>query len=179
MSRAGDITLGREGRTAAAAALSRDTGQLKRAAFLLTAGAVLFLLGFVPMWLSARERSEQRDAARRELRIARLENSLAFAAVSARRGQYELARRAASDFFTALRQEMDSAGESALTPDGRPAVRGLLERRDETITLLARNDPASAERLSDLYVAYLSVTGRMRQQDQNTAPEKVLIIPSS
>ena len=34
------------------------------------------------------------------------------------------------------------------------AAAPLLERRDEIITLLARSDPASAERLSGLYVSY-------------------------
>lgn len=177
MSKAMDITLGREG--AATKALGWDAGRLKRAAYFVSAGALLFLLGFVPAWLGARERSGQRDEARRELRLARLENSLAFAAVSARRGHYEPARRAASDFFTALRQEVDAADETALTPEGRAGVERLLDRRDETITLLARGDPSSAERLADLYVAYLGGTGRMRQHDRNTAPEKVSVIPDN
>ena len=33
----------------------------------------------------------------------------------------------------------------------------LFAGRDEIITLLARSDPASADRLSDLYVAYRKV----------------------
>ena len=160
-------------------ALNRDSGRLKRAGLLLAAGAFIFLLGFIPMWLSAKEQSEEREAARRELRLARLENSLAYAAITARDGHYEPARRAAHDFFTALRQEVDSATESALTPDRRSSVERLLEKRDETITLLARNDPASADRLSDLYVAYLSGTGRTLRRDQGTVPEKVSVIPGS
>jgi hypothetical protein len=33
----------------------------------------------------------------------------------------------------------------------------LFSGRDELITLLARNDPASADRLSDLFVAYRKI----------------------
>ena len=45
---------------------------LSRAGLYAGAGVVLFLLGFVPMWLNARARSEERNAARRELRLARM-----------------------------------------------------------------------------------------------------------
>jgi hypothetical protein len=35
----------------------------------------VFLLGLIPMWLTARERAKERDAARRELCLSRMENS--------------------------------------------------------------------------------------------------------
>jgi hypothetical protein len=38
-------------------------------------------------------------------------------------------------------------------------VEQLFAGRDEIITLLARNDPASADRMSDLYVAYRKAVG--------------------
>jgi hypothetical protein len=92
---------------------------------------VVFLLGLVPMWLKARE-----------------------AVIDARRGEYETARQTASDFFTTLRSELDAGSESPLNPRQREAAAPLLNQRDPIITLLARGDPASAERLSDLYVSY-------------------------
>ena len=150
---------------------------LRRVGILAGAGVVIFLLGFLPAWLTAGERAEERDAARRELRLARLENALGFAAVYARRGQYEPARQATSDFFTALRQEVDLGAESALTKQQRDGLAGLLARRDETITLLARADPASAERLSDLYAAYLEGAGAAHQRVQSVGPEKVSVLP--
>ncbi|HLM56185.1 MAG TPA: hypothetical protein VK422_08630 [Pyrinomonadaceae bacterium] len=72
----------------------------------------------------------------------------------ARRGEYETARQTASDFFTALRTELDADDDSPFSPRQREAAGPLLDRRDAIITLLARSDPASAERLSDLYVSY-------------------------
>lgn len=119
-------------------------------------GAVLvtvFLLGFGPMWLVARERAGERDGAYRQLRIIEIENALAAAAIYARRGDYEPARQAASTFFTSLRSEVDNA-DSVFTEAQRQKLQPLLEPRDQMITLLARTDPAAAERLADLYMSY-------------------------
>ena len=129
-------------------------GTLKRVGIYLAAALAIFLLGLTPMWLKARGAAAQRDAARRELRLSQSQVMLASAAIDARRGEYETARQTASDFFTALRTELDAGRESPLTARQREATAPLLERRDEIITLLARGDPASAERLSDLYVTY-------------------------
>jgi hypothetical protein len=106
------------------------------------------------MWLKVRGAAAQRDAARRELRLSQTQVTLASAAIDARRGEYETARQTASDFFTALRTELDAGEDSPFSPRQREAATPLLERRDDIITLLARSDPASAERLSDLYVSY-------------------------
>lgn len=117
---------------------------------------VVFLLGLVPMWLSAREATSQRDAAQASLRLSHLQTRLATAAINARRGEYELARTTLSDFFTELRAEVARpAAESALTKSQRTAAKPILEQRDELITLLARSDPAAADRLSGLYLNYL------------------------
>jgi hypothetical protein len=132
------------------------TGIVRRVGIYLGVALVIFLLGLVPMWLRAREHAAQRDAAQRELRVSRMQNTLASAIVDAQRGEYEPARQAASDFFTALREQVDTpAGEdAALTPAQRDQLRPLHAQRDEVITLLARSDPASSARLLDLYVAF-------------------------
>jgi hypothetical protein len=115
---------------------------------------VVFLLGFVPMWLKSRECSSSLSDAEHQLNLARIQNALASAVIDARRGDYEPARQAASNFFTSLRAETDRRDESALSQAQRDGVQPLFTRRDEIITLLARSDPASADRLSDLYVSY-------------------------
>jgi len=120
------------------------------------AGVLLavFLLGLIPMWLTARESASQLAEARRELKLLQIQNALASAAVDARRAEYESARQAASDFFVTLRAEMDRGNDSALTQAQRDRVTQLFAQRDELITLLARSDPVSADRLSDLYISY-------------------------
>ena len=115
---------------------------------------VVFLLGLAPMWMKAREAASQRDAARRELRLSQTQGALASAAIDASRGEYETARQTVGDFFTPLRGELDAGEESPLDARQRESVAPLLQKRDDIITLLARSDPAAAERLSDLYVSY-------------------------
>ncbi|HUE85715.1 MAG TPA: hypothetical protein VMO26_06520 [Vicinamibacterales bacterium] len=135
-------------------------GQLKRLGGYAAVLLVVFLLGFVPMWLQARSRANERDAAHQALRLAQLENTLAAAAIQARRGDYEPAREAASTFYTNLTAELDRM-PSVFTPAQRERMLALLADRDQLITLLARADPAVAERLADAYVSYRETMGTL------------------
>lgn len=51
----------------------RDGGPLRRVAIYAAVLVGVFLLGLVPMWLSARGRAAERDEARRELRLCRIQ----------------------------------------------------------------------------------------------------------
>lgn len=119
-----------------------------------------FLLGFAPVWLKYRECSASLSEAEQQLSLARRQNTLGSAVIDARRGDYEPARQAASDFFTSLRTETDRGNESALSQAQREGVQALFNQRDEIITLLARSDPAALDRLSDLYVSYREIMNR-------------------
>jgi hypothetical protein len=125
------------------------------------AGVLLlgFLLGFVPMWVKARASAARLADAERRLTLVGTQADLASAAVDARRGDYEPARQAVSRFFTSLRAEIDKGETSNFTESQRAGAQSLFAGRDEIITLLARSDPASADRLSDLYVAYRRALG--------------------
>jgi len=118
---------------------------------------LVFLIGFVPMWLKVRGYASELAIARSELSLLRLQNTLASATIDARRGDYEPARQAASNFFTSLRAEADKGADSALTDSQKQSLQSLFTGRDEVITLLARSDPASADRLADLYASYRKV----------------------
>jgi hypothetical protein len=124
--------------------------------FIIYAGVllVIFLLGFVPMWLKARSATTSLGEREHQLMLVRMQNNLASAVIDARRGDYEPARQRASEFFTSVRAEIDKGDTSNFTQAQRHAMEPLFAGRDEIITLLARSDPASADRLSDLYVAY-------------------------
>lgn len=115
-----------------------------------------FLLGFLPAWLSARNYETERDALQKTLRPSVQQNNLATATIYAQRGEYEQARQQTSDFFSDLRAEIDHE-ESAYSPQQREAVQAILAQRDETITLLARDEQAAADRLTDLYFAFIDV----------------------
>ena len=137
---------------------SRRASPLRRIGIYALIIVVVFMLGLVPMWLAARSRARERDDARRELRLSELENDLSSAVINARRGEYEPARQATSSFFTSLRAQCDTSTEpSDLTPAHCEKLRPVLDQRDELITLLARSDPASADRLADLFVAYRKI----------------------
>ena len=117
----------------------------------------VFLLGLIPMWLKARETASRLADAEHQLTLLKMQNSLASAVISSRRGDYEPARQATSQFFTALRAEVDKGSASSMTQAQKDGVQPLFAGRDEIITLLARGDPAASDRLSDLYVAYRKI----------------------
>lgn len=116
--------------------------------------ALVFLLGFVPTCVVARRRGAERDTAQAALRISNMQNSLGNAMVDARAGNYELARQATSDFFTKLGGEIEQGRNSIFNSAQETKLRTLLEQRDATITLLARNDPYSPDQLTKLYNQY-------------------------
>lgn len=118
---------------------------------------VVFLLGFVPMWLRARERAKSLAVAEQQLALFTMQINLASAVIASRRGDYEPARQAASQFFISLGSEVDKGSASNLSQAQRDGVQPLFAGRDEIITLLARGDPAAGDRLSDLYVAYRKI----------------------
>jgi hypothetical protein len=127
--------------------------RVQRVATIATIAFFAFVLGFVPMWLTARTRGGERDAAQQSLRLARIENSLAAAAILARLGEHEPARVAASAFFTDLQAEADRA-DSGFAAASRGALDAILAERDALITLLARGEAGAAERLAMTYIAY-------------------------
>lgn len=113
-----------------------------------------FLVGFVPMWLRARQRTSERDQALQKLQTTELKDQLSAAALDARRGQYEIARQELSAFFTSLDTVMSRKSDPDITPERLKSLQPMFSQRDNLITLLARNDPASADRLSDLDLAF-------------------------
>jgi hypothetical protein len=136
------------------------TSSVRRVSIYAGVLLVVFLLGFVPIWLKSRECSNRLTQVEHQLGIALIENTLASAVINARRGDYESARQAASLFFNSLRAETDKGDDSAFSQAQRDGMRPLFIPRDEIITLLARSEPASADRLSELYVSYRRIMKR-------------------
>jgi hypothetical protein len=118
---------------------------------------VVFLLGFVPMWLKARAAGNRLAETERYLTLARIQNNLGSAVIDARRGEYEPARQAVSQFFTTAQAEIAKGDSSSYTQAQREQLQPVLGGRDELITLLARSDAAAADRLTNLFVAYRKI----------------------
>jgi hypothetical protein len=137
----------------------------KRIGTIAIVGLAAFLVGLIPMWLSYRSVQSELRSAQIQMRPLNLRNDLATAAIRAGRGEYEAARQLASNFFTSLRSESQLAEGPYAGEGQREPVNRILEQRDETITLLARNDPAAAARLVDIYYELLLIS------DANTQDE--------
>ena len=136
---------------------TKSTSAMQRYAIYAGVLLIVFLLGLIPMWLKSRTVASNLAEAERQLVLCKVQNDLASAVIDARRGDYEPARQAVSRFFTSLRADMDKGNSSSYTEAQRNSLQPLFAGRDELITLLARNDPASADRLSDLFVAYRKI----------------------
>lgn len=117
------------------------------------------LLGLVPAGIGWYRVRGERNTLQQQLRWANLELDLAAAAVLARHGDYAGARDAASRFFSDAQVELDTRGDT-LTPGHRAHLQSVLVERDAIITLLARGDPAGAERATTMYVAYRAAVPR-------------------
>jgi hypothetical protein len=135
----------------------KSTSVMRRYIIYVAVLVIVFLLGLVPMWLKAWTAKNSLTEAEHELALCKMHGDLASAVIDARRGDYEPARQTLSRFFTSLSAETAKGQSSNYTEAQRNSLPPLLARRDELITLLARNDPASADRLSDLFVAYRKI----------------------
>lgn len=130
---------------------------------LLTGIAVAFLVGFVWQLLRAEGLESELAQAREEVALARLEGTLGAAVIEAQRGNFEVARRLSSDFFTELQEQVD---QGVVGPAGD--IGAVLERRDAAITFLSRGDPEARDLLQRAFVMYRVAVG---------GPERAIPVP--
>ncbi len=135
---------------------------------------MVFLAGFIPMWLQKRDVSKELDATRKELHKSEIKGLLTTAIVESKRGEYEPARKDTSEFFTRLDDEIKKGDESALTNGERDNLNSIFDSRDSTITMLAQRDQASTERLTDIYVNYQKALGQTLPASPTTDASPVL-----
>jgi len=120
----------------------------------------VFLVGFVPMWLKSSRLNGELFRAERTGRLQQIQIAFADAALDARRGDYEPARQGLGNFFTLVNTELDRGIGSALPTSASEGLKPLLAQRDDLITLLARGDPASAERMATAYAEFRKTLGK-------------------
>jgi hypothetical protein len=111
------------------------------------------LIGLLPAGVRLIQTQRERDSLQKQLEAARLEMNLASAALMARHGDYTAARDAASQFFSDARRAADG-GDGSLSAAQVAYLQSALAERDALISLLARGDPAAAERWTAMYVAH-------------------------
>ena len=128
---------------------------LARVALAAIAG---FLVGFGWQYVGARGLERRLSDTTRDLQLARTEAMLAVAVTDAQRGDFERARRQASDFYTQAQRSVTAAkvaaGRNANLPAAEEALRRVLQERDATIALLSRSDSAGSTALARQLTAY-------------------------
>jgi hypothetical protein len=92
--------------------------------------------------------------------------TFANATLDARRGEYEAARQGMATFFSLVTAEMNRGIGSVLPASAAEALKPLLVQRDDLITLLARGDAASAERLAAAYTDFRKAISSPAEQAQ-------------
>ncbi|MGH7502637.1 MAG: hypothetical protein ACREL7_12890 [Longimicrobiales bacterium] len=134
----------------------------KRVVLLFAVFALLaFGIGAGWQFTQARAARAERDAAQqqvaqleRETAVHRAEGALAAATIATQLGSFERGRVFASEFFTALQENADTASSLA-----DPQVQSFLALRDQTITALSRAEPGTAVELARMFVRFRSATG--------------------
>jgi hypothetical protein len=130
------------------------TPQMRTTLIALAAAVVAFGAGSLWQYSRARPGVERLQVAERDLELQRLEATLGAATIEAYRGSYEIARQLASDFFTRLQTQHQTA-----EPAQQQALQELLGPRDLIITALSRADPQAASMLAQLFTRYRIALG--------------------
>ena len=120
---------------------------------------IAFMLGFIPMWIKASNAAKEHENTKQLLGRSEISNLISKAIVDARRGEYETARQSTSDFYTKLNTEIESADNTSYSASEETNLKAVFTDRDAIITMLAQRDPASVERLSDIYLSYRQALG--------------------
>ena len=132
---------------------------------------IAFLLGFIPMWMKANDCADQNEITQKALTRSEISNLAATAIVDSRRGEYESARQNTSEFFTKLDAQVEKGESGAYPVVQNEKFKSVFTDRDAIITLLAQRDPASVERLTDIYLIYRQSVG---ETVTKTAPPTTL-----
>jgi ribosomal protein L19E len=144
--------------------------KLVRWAIFAAALLIAFLVGFVPMWMKASDQAAEHEVTKKALTRSDIGNLIARSVVEARRGEYESARQSTSDFFTRLNAEIEKGEGGAYPAEQNDKLRAVFTDRDAVITLLARRDPASVERLNDIYLIYRQAIGETVSRTESQPP---------
>ncbi|MCW5961213.1 MAG: hypothetical protein KIS76_13700 [Pyrinomonadaceae bacterium] len=135
----------------------QSDGGNKTVKYLILAGVILaaFLVGLIPATMSKWSAQQDLSAAQTKLRNSEVKVLLLSAIVESKRGEYENARQAASSFYTRLSEEQKSERERSFLSEQEIArLEPVFAERDAIITMLAQRDPASVERLTDIYLKF-------------------------
>lgn len=148
------------------------SGKIVKLAVICAVVIIAFLVGFVPMMVQKWKVQDELTSTQKQLRRSEIKGLLTTAIVEAKRGEYEQARQNASSFFTRLDVEQKAEEDARfLKAEEVSKLGAIFTERDAIITMLAQRDPASVERLTNIYSAFMEATGTANPQSTiETAP---------
>ncbi len=139
---------------------------MKKVVVALIVLAAVFVVGFLPEHLKARQAREENSRLRLELDLARLRGELGMMSYEANRNNFGNASKLSSDFFNGLRGGLASpllAGDAGR----RAKIEAIAARRDEVTADLARADPAVKEKIAQMYA---ELSGALAQNELPGVP---------
>jgi hypothetical protein len=137
----------------------------KLTAFAIAGIVIAFLIGFVWQNMRARDFERRLEVANTDLTFERLESKLAAALIEANRGNYEISRQLASEFFTGLQNDVKRA-----PTDAQQALNAIAGHRDAIITAASRSDPQTASLIAQLYNTFRVTFGDAPVAPPGAAP---------
>ncbi len=99
----------------------------------------------------------------KKLKREAIKGEISSAIVETQRGQFEIALKDTSSFFSNLRDEVDSENNSAYTVEQKALLKPIFNERDQIIASVAKREKDSVERLTKIYLVYRNATGDARQ----------------
>jgi hypothetical protein len=113
----------------------------------------VFLLGYVPSCVTARNIQEKNARIEYKLKMADLHGKIGMASYEANRNNYASAAQFSTEFFNGLQETINTANDVSL----RQKLAALLARRDELTTNLAQADPVVKEKLAGMYADFFQI----------------------
>ena len=147
-------------RETAASFVARRGIDLKKLAIFAGALVVVFLLGFIPARISARNAQQLNTRLEHDLQLASACNVLGMVSYEANRNNYATAGQRSSEFFNGLRAIINKTGDEAL----KQSLRTLLGRRDQITLHLAQANPAVKETLARSYAELFQIVAAQRSR---------------
>jgi hypothetical protein len=114
----------------------------------------VFLLGYVPSCLSARQSREQNARLEYQLKLAELRGQLGLMSYEANRNNYTTAAQYSTGFFDGLREAVNQTQDETR----KQKLQAVLGRRDEITANLTAADPGVKEKLAQMYADFHQLT---------------------
>ncbi|MBI2818268.1 MAG: hypothetical protein HYX72_15150 [Acidobacteria bacterium] len=114
----------------------------------------VFLLGYIPSWLSARSARAEAALLDHNLKVAKLLGELGMVSYEASRNNFASASNHSTQFFNGLKLLADETRDPAL----KSKLESFVPSRDEITADVAKAEPAVKEKVANMYASFYQLT---------------------